>query len=116
MFRAGIITPECSAWSFPVVIARKKDEITRFYVDYRMLNQRIKADWWPLPNIEVIFEELRGGTIFTTLDLFTGYGQICMTEKCKEMTTFLCSFGKFKLEVMPLGLMNAPLTLQRMMD
>ena len=75
---AGIITPASSAWSFPVVIATKKDGTLRFCVDYWSLNRVMKADRWPLPRIEEIFDELSGGSIFTTLDLLSGYWQVKM--------------------------------------
>ena len=113
---AGIIVPASSAWSFPIVIASKKDGSLRFCVDYRSLNRVMKADRWPLPRIEEIFDDLRGSTVFTTLDLFTGYWQVKMSETCKEMTTFVTRYGTFQFEVMPFGLMNAPSTFQRMMD
>lgn len=115
MLEAGIVTPTSSAWSFPVVIASKKDGSSRFCVDYRVLNQRMKADRFPLPKIQEIFDELIGGKVFTTLDLFSGYWQIRLSEACKEKTTFVCRFGTFQFEVMPFGLMNAPSTFQRMM-
>ena len=51
MEEAGIIKPSVSAWSFLVVIVRKKDGKPRFYVDYRMLNGRMKPDKWPLPKM-----------------------------------------------------------------
>ena len=113
---AGIIVPVSSAWSFPVVIASKKDGTPRFCVDYRSLNRVMKADRWPLPRIEEIFDDLQGCSVFTTLDLFSGYWQVRMAEACKEMTTFVTRYGTFQFEVMPFGLMNAPSTFQRMMD
>ena len=116
MEKAGIIKPSASAWSFPVVIVRKKDGKPRFCVDYRLLNRNMKPDKWPLPKIEEIFDDLEGGKVFSTLDLFSGYWQVRMAEECKEKTTFVCRYGTFKFEVMPFGLMNAPSTFQRMMD
>ena len=116
MLEAGIITPSISAWSFPIVIASKKDGKPRFCVDYRTLNRRMKADRWPLPKNEEIFDDLEGSSVFTTLDLFSGYWQVRMAENCKEKTNFVCCFGTFQFEVMPFGLMNAPSTFQRMMD
>ena len=116
MLEAGIITPSSSAWSFPVVIVSKKDGNPRFCVDYCTLNQRMKADRWPLPKIEEIFDDLEGTAYFTSLDLFSGYWEIRMAQQCKEMTTFVCRYGTYKFEVMPFGLMNAPSTFQRMMD
>lgn len=90
MLAAAIVPPATSAWSFPVVIATKKNGKPRFCVDYRMLNQRMKADRFPLPKVQEVFDELAGGVVFTTLDLFSGYGKIKMSEDCREEPTFFC--------------------------
>lgn len=116
MLKAGIIKPATSPWSFPVVIASKKDGIPRFSVDYRLLKKRIKPVRWPISHIEEIFDELNGSRIFTTLDLFQGYWKVKMAEAVKEVTTFVTRYGTFRLEVMPFGLINAPSNFQRMMD
>ena len=113
---AGIIVPTSSAWSFPIVIASKNDGKSRFCVDYRALNRVMKADRWPLPHFEEIFDDLRGSNVFTTLDLLSGYWQIKLDESCKEKNTFVTRYGTFQFDVMPFGLMNAPSTFQRMMD
>ena len=76
----------------------------------------MKADRWPLPKIDEIFDDLEGSAYFTSLDLFSGYWKIQMAQQCKEMTTFVCRYGMYKFEVMPFGLMNAPSKFQRMMD
>ena len=116
MLKAGIITRSVSAWSFPIVIVTMKDGKSQFCVDYRALNRKMKADRWPLPKIEEIFDDLEGSTVFTTLDLCSGYWQVQMAESCKEKTTFVCHHRTFQFEVMPFGLMTAPSTFQRMMD
>ena len=116
MLSAGIITPPTSAWSFPVVIATKKDGKPRFCVDYRALNQVVKPDRLPLQKIEGIFDDLEGTNVFSTRDLFSGYWQVFMAEHCKEVTTFVCRYGTFKFEVMLFGLMNAPSVFRRRMD
>lgn len=113
---AGIVTPASSAWSFPIVIATKKDGKPRFCVDYRALNREMRADRFPPTMIQEIFDELAGAVFFSTLDLFSGYWQIRLSEECKEQTTFVCRQGTFKFEVMPFGLMNAPSSFQRMMN
>ena len=112
MLEAGIIKPASSAWSFPVVIATKKDGQPRFCVDYRQLNRVMKGDRWPIPLIQEIFDELKGSKVFTTLDLFSGYWQILMCDCCAEKTTFVCRYGTYQFQVMPFGLMNAPATFQ----
>lgn len=60
MLEADIVTPASSAWLFPVVIAGKKDGKPRFCVDYRALNERMKADQFPLPKIQEILMSLPG--------------------------------------------------------
>lgn len=68
----------------------------------------MNADKWPLPKIEEIFDDLEGGRIFATLDLFSGYCKVRVTEHCKEKTNFVCRYETFQFEVIPFGLMNAP--------
>ena len=95
MEEAGIIKPSISAWSFPVVIVRKMDGTTRFYVDYRLLNSQMKPDKWPLPKVQEIYDDLEGSKVFSTLDLFSGYWQVRMADECNEKTTFACRNGTF---------------------
>lgn len=61
LLKVEITFPATPTWSFPVVIATKKDMKARFYMDYRMLNQKMKTDHFPLPKIQKIFEELARG-------------------------------------------------------
>lgn len=116
MLKADIITPETSTWSFLVKIAAEKDGKARFCVEYRMINQKKKADRFPLLKILELFYGLAKGVFFSRLDFFSGYMQIRVKECCKEKTTFVCRFGTYKFEVMQFGLMNAPSTFQRMID
>ena len=98
MLNAGIITPPSSAWSFPVEIATEKDGKPGFSVDYRTLNQLIKPVRFPMPKPEEIFDELVGSTLFTTIDLFSGYWQVQMDEQCKERRRFSANSVLFKLK------------------
>lgn len=116
ILKAGITTPATSAWSFLLVTASKKYVKARFFVDYRTLRQKTKADRFLLPRNQELFDELAGSVLITTLDFFSRYWQIKMSEHCKEKTTFVCRFGTFQFEGMPLELVNAPSTFQRMMD
>ncbi len=116
MLNNGIISASTSPWSFPVVIASKKDGSTRFCIDYRKLNKRMISDRFPIPNASEILESFDGCIIFTALDLFSGYWQIQLAEDLKDITTFTCKYGTFRFEVMPFGLTNAPRTFQRFMQ
>ena len=99
-----------------VVIAAKEDGSPRFSVDYRKLNSVMHADYWHLSRVDEILDDMRGSSVFTTIDLFQGYWQIKMDETCKEKAAFICRYGTFQFEVMPFGLMNSQATFQRMID
>jgi hypothetical protein len=116
MLEHGIIKATASPWAFPVVLIRKKDGTTRFYVDYRRLIKVIREDRYPLPQIDEIFDSLVDATWFSALDLASGYWQVPMDERDKAKTSFVTKYSTYQFEVMPFGLSNAPATFQRLMD
>jgi hypothetical protein len=69
----GFIRPSRSPWAFPVLFVEKKDKSKRSYVDYRALNQVTIKNKYPLPHIDVLFEQLRGAQVFSKIDLNSGY-------------------------------------------
>jgi len=73
MMDAGVIRPSSSPWASPVVLVPKKDGTTRFCIDYRKLNSVTKGDAYSLPSIQEIFDSMNGTTIFSTMDLTSGY-------------------------------------------
>eukprot|EP00731_Ephydatia_muelleri_P037182 Em0411g3a len=89
MLSRGVIRPSSSPWSSPVVMVRKKNGSWRFCIDYRKLNAVTHQDAYPLPRIDATLESLAGSTLFTTLDLASGYWQLqdaglkLKSEKCK---------------------------------
>jgi hypothetical protein len=99
-----------------MVLVEKKDSTTSFCVDYRRLNSLTKKDNYPLPRIDDTFDLLEGATIFSSLDLASGFWQVPLTDRAKEKTAFVCQEGLFKFDTMPFGLYNATSTFQRLMD
>ena len=116
MLNENVIRPSESAWASPITLVPKRDGSTRFCVDYRKLNSVTIRDQYPLPQIQDIFDQVGGSTIFSSLDLKAGYWQLAVAEDSIEKTAFRCHLGHYEFLRMPFGLTNAPAVFQRMMD
>jgi hypothetical protein len=76
----GFIHPSSSPWGAPVLFMEKKDETQRMCVDYRSLNEVTIKNKYPLPRIEDLFDQMKGASIFSTIDLRSGYHQLKIWE------------------------------------
>ena len=112
----GIISPSSSPYASPIVVVRKKSGELRLCVDYRQVNAISRRDQFPLPRIDESLDALHGSSIFSSLDLASGYYQIPMKEEDKLKTSFTCPFGLYEFNRMPFGLSGGPATCQRLMN
>jgi hypothetical protein len=112
----GFIRPSRSQWASPVLFVEKKDKCKRLCVDYRALNQVTIKNKYPLPRIEILFEQLRGAQVFSKIDLNSGYHQLRICEEDIEKTVFCTRYGYYEFIVMSFGLTNAPATFMEAMN
>jgi len=88
----------------------------RIVIDFCKLNDLTIGDFFPLPNITNVLDQLGNAKYYSTLDLASGYHQIPMQEEHKKKTAFSTPYGHFEFNRMSIGLKNAPATFQRLMN
>jgi hypothetical protein len=76
--------------------------------DYRRVNAVTVKNAYPLPDILQLFDKLASCTLFTTLDLKSGFYQIAVSEESQPITAMGTDNGLFEFKVVPFGLANAP--------
>jgi hypothetical protein len=90
-----------------VLFVEKKDGTKRMCIDYRSLNEVTVKNKYPLPRIEDLFDQLRGDSVFSKIDLRSSYHQFRIRSSNIPMTAFITKYGLYEFTVMSFGLTNA---------
>ncbi|GJZ08070.1 putative reverse transcriptase domain-containing protein [Tanacetum coccineum] len=106
----GFIRPSSSPWGAPVLFVKKKDGSFRMCINYRELNKLIMKNRYPLPRIDDLFDQLQGSSIYSKIEMRSGYHQIKVREEYIPKTAFRTRYGYYEFQVMPFGLTNASAT------
>jgi hypothetical protein len=104
----GHIHPSSSRSRCPTLCVNKKDEALHLCVDYRALNDVTIKNKYPLPCIDLLFNQLAGAQVFSKIDLHSGYHQIKIHTEDIPKTTFSTRYGLYEYLVMSFGLTNVP--------
>nr|GEX81191.1 putative reverse transcriptase domain-containing protein [Tanacetum cinerariifolium] len=110
------IRPSSSHWGAPVLFIKNKDGSFRMCIDYRELNKLTVKNRYPLSRIDDLFDQLQGSSVYSKIDLRSGYHQLRIREKDIPKIAFRNRYGHYEFQVTPFGLTNAPAVFMDLMN
>ncbi|GJW82792.1 putative reverse transcriptase domain-containing protein [Tanacetum coccineum] len=112
----GFIRPSSSPWGASVLFVKKKDGSFQMCINYRELNKLTMKNRYLLPRINDLFDQLQGSSVYSKIDLRSGYHQLRVREEDILKTAFETRYGHYEFQVMPFGLTNAPAVFMDLMN
>lgn len=113
----GFMWPSSSRWGCPALFVQKKDDTKlRLCVDYRTLNAVTIKNKYPLPRIDILFDQLARAKVFSKIDLRPDYYQIKIRPADIPKTAFSTRYALYEYLVMSFGLTNAPVYFMYLMN
>nr|GEW47223.1 retrotransposon protein, putative, Ty1-copia subclass [Tanacetum cinerariifolium] len=112
----GFIRPSSSPWGAPILFVKKKYGSFWMCIDYRELNKLTVKNRYPLPRIDDLFDQLQGSSVYSKIDLRSGYHQLRVRDEDVSKTAFRTRYGHYEFQVMPFGLTNAPAVFMDLMN
>lgn len=110
MHDKGYIRPSVFPWGALVFFMKKKDGTVKLCIDYRKLKKVTKKNMYPLLRIDDLFDQLEGATIFSKIELRSGYHQVHFKEEDIYKTSLWTTYGNYGVVLVPFNLTNAPNT------
>lgn len=111
MKEEGVISDSSSPFNSPLILVPKKDGGWRPCVDYLALNLITILDRYPMPVLTDILHNLGGKSVFSSLNLLSGFWQIELDEASKQFSAFSTNAGHFHFNVLPFGFTERALDL-----
>ena len=105
-----------TSWVSPLVIIPKKSGEVRLCVDMRMANRAIRRERHPTPTTDDLIHTLNGATVFSKLDLRSGYHQLSLAPESRHITTFATHKGLKRYTRLNFGTNSASETFQKIIS
>ncbi|GKB17644.1 putative nucleotidyltransferase, ribonuclease H [Tanacetum coccineum] len=112
----GFIRPSTSPWGALVLFVKNKYGSFRVCIDYQELNKLTLNNRYPLPKIDDLFDQLQGSSIYSKIDLRSGYHQLRVRDEDIPKTAFRTRYKHYEFQVMPFALTNAPAVFMDLMN
>ncbi|GJR78638.1 putative reverse transcriptase domain-containing protein [Tanacetum coccineum] len=93
-----------------------RDGSFRMCINYQELNKLTIKNRYPLPKIDDLFDQLQGSSVYSKIDLRSGYHQMRVKNEDIPKTAFRTRYGHYEFQVMPFGLTNAPVVFMDLMN
>ena len=119
LLKLGVVRPSRSKFNSPIFVVKKKDGGLRIVQDFRAINLQTQVDKYSMRDVQECIDEIgrAGSTIFSTIDLTSGFWQMMLNPECRKYTAFtLPGLGQFEWNASPMGLLGAPGSFQRLME
>jgi hypothetical protein len=112
----GFIRPSVSPWGAPVLFVKKKDRSMWLCIDHWELNWVTIRNKYPLLRIDDLFNQLKEASVFSKIDLRSGYHQLKVRKDDVQKIAIRTRYGHYEFMVMPFGLTNAPFVFMDLMN
>nr|GEX40168.1 putative reverse transcriptase domain-containing protein [Tanacetum cinerariifolium] len=112
----GFIRPSSLPWGAPILFFKKKYGSLWMCINYRELNKLTMKNRYPLLRIDDLFDQLQGSSVYSKMDLRSGYHQLRVRDEDIPKTAFRTRYGHYEFQVMPFGLTNAPAVFMDLMN